>query len=213
MPTSVYCSIERMIYYLRYLKPASVLDVGVGNGKMGFLVRDYLEIMTGQTYRREAWRVRLDGIEAFENYIQDHQKALYDRIIIGDAFELIDALEAYDLIILGDVLEHFEKEKAWAFLDKCASRTKHIVLNIPLGEGWSQDDAYGNVFETHRSLWRSEEIEPFACARESYALAPGEYGSFLIDAKDYAAYRRIGETVKIQLVFETTSSVKRVVRP
>jgi len=202
-----------MIYYLRYLKPASVLDVGVGNGKMGFLVRDYLEIMTGQTYRREAWRVRLDGIEAFENYIQEHQKALYDRIVIGDAFELIDALEPYDLVILGDVLEHFEKEKAWAFLDKCASRAKHIVLNIPLGEGWAQDDAYGNVFETHRSLWRCEEIEPFACARESYALAPGEYGSFLIDAKDYAAYRRTGEAVKIQLVFETTSSVRRVVRP
>jgi 2-polyprenyl-3-methyl-5-hydroxy-6-metoxy-1,4-benzoquinol methylase len=94
------------------VKPSSILDIGLGNGKMGFIARDFLDVMLGEKHRREDWKIKIDGIEIFSDYIQEHQRAIYNEIYLGDALEVIDALGSYDLIILGDVLEHFQKEKA-----------------------------------------------------------------------------------------------------
>jgi hypothetical protein len=209
MPTSPYSQIATIVFYLTKLRPSSILDIGVGNGKMGFIARDLLDVMLGERYRKEDWKVRIDGIEIFSQYIQDHQKALYNTIHIGDAFTVIDTLQQYDLIILSDVLEHFEKEKAWLLLDKCATHANHIILNIPLGERWTQPEIYGNTHEKHLSFWSRDAFEPFICAKEYYSFDPGEYGSFLIDSKDYLAYRQKGETVKMQVVLGTNRTMNR----
>ena len=209
MPTSPYEHISTIIFFLSRLKPSSILDIGIGNGKMGFIARDLLDVMLGERYKKEEWKIRIDGIEIFADYIQDHQRALYDTIHIGDASAVIDTLQQYDLIILSDVLEHFEKEKAWLLLDKCANHAKHIILNIPLGERWTQPGIYGNPHEKHLSFWSREAFEPFVCVKEYFSFDPGEYGSFLIDSKDYLAYRQKGETVKMQVVLETKRFMSR----
>ena len=90
----------------------------MGNGKLGFIVRDLLDVMHGERYRREEWQVRIDGIEAFPDYVQAHKRAIYDDIHIGDAFDVIDTLGTYDVILLGDVLEHFERSRARAISRK-----------------------------------------------------------------------------------------------
>ena len=95
--------------------PSSLLDIGLGNGKIGFLARDLLDTILGQRYKKEEWEIRIDGVEVFPDYIQEFQKAIYDNIIIGDAFDVIDPLGSYDLIFLGDVLEHFEKKEPSSF--------------------------------------------------------------------------------------------------
>jgi tetratricopeptide (TPR) repeat protein len=181
-----------MICFLEMIKPSSILDVGVGNGKIGFIARDLLDVMLGERYRKQDWQTRIDGIELFAPYIQDHQKAIYDTIYIGDAHEIIDTLGNYDLIIAGDVLEHFEKEKAWQFLDKCAVRcNKYIILNLPLGEGWHQPDIYGNPHERHLSVWTYDELVPFVTEKELFFFqGVGEYGCFLIKKEDYLLYRQ-----------------------
>lgn len=43
MPTSHPNQINEIIQIAELLRPASVLDVGVGYGKYGFLLREYLE--------------------------------------------------------------------------------------------------------------------------------------------------------------------------
>ena len=108
MPTSPYGHIETLVNYLNVSRPSSILDIGVGNGKIGFLARDFLDVMIGERYHKEDWQIRIEGIEAFPQYIQEHQKAVYDKIHIGNAFEVIDALGSYDMIILGDVLSRPE---------------------------------------------------------------------------------------------------------
>jgi hypothetical protein len=46
----------------------------------------------------------LDGIEVYGDYIQDHQRSIYNDIFVGDAFDVIDGLDQYDMILMGDVL-------------------------------------------------------------------------------------------------------------
>jgi len=204
MPTSPYSQIDTVVYLLTKLTPSSILDIGVGNGKMGFIARDLLDVMLGKRYRKEEWKIRIDGIEIFAPYIQDHQKAIYDTIHIGDALEIVGSLPAYDLIVISDVLEHFDKENARLLLDRCAVRAKHIMINIPLSEKWTQEDIYGNPHERHLSFWSREEFLPFVCAKAFFLFDIGEYGTFLIDTKDYIAYRQTGETVKMQIELKKT---------
>ncbi|MBI4847513.1 MAG: class I SAM-dependent methyltransferase [Nitrospirae bacterium] len=191
MPTSTYSHIPTMIRFFQMIKPASILDIGVGNGKMGFLARDLLDVMIGGNYKKENWGVRIDGIEVFPEYIQAHQRAIYDDIYIGDSFEVMDRVGEYDLIILGDVLEHFTKEKAWQFLDKCVKHCRqYMIINIPLGEKWTQPPMFGNSHEEHLSFWTYEEFGPFTCEKEFYHFSNiGDYGCLLVKKENYMHYR------------------------
>lgn len=191
MPTSTYSHIPTVVRFLQKLRPSSILDIGVGNGKMGFIARDFLDVMLGERYRKEDWKVRIDGIEVFHGYIQEYQRAIYDNIYIGDAFEVIDTVDTYDLIILGDVLEHFEKEKGWQFLDKCIVHCDNsMILNIPLGEKWTQPAVYGNPYEEHLSFWSYEEFKFFVTYKELFLFEGiGHYGCLLVKKQDYAHHR------------------------
>lgn len=191
MPTSTFEHLRTFVQFLVTLLPSSILDIGVGNGKMGFIARDLLDVMIGGRYRRQDWKVRLDGIEVFQDYVQDHQRAIYDRIHIGDAIRVIDDLGQYDLIVLGDVLEHFEKSKAWEFLDKCAAHArKSLIINMPLSERWVQGPIYGNPWEEHRSFWTYEDLEPFVADKAFFDFPQcGRYGCMLVLTEEYQKYR------------------------
>ncbi|MFZ1987127.1 MAG: class I SAM-dependent methyltransferase [Desulfatitalea sp.] len=190
MPTSPYAHLYCYMLYLEDTRPKSILDVGLGNGKLGFIARDFLDVMLGERYKKNEWQLRLDGIEAFAEYIQEHQKAIYDQIHIGDAYDIIDTLGTYDVVVMGDVLEHFEKEKGWRLLDKCfAHSDKAVILFVPLGKGWVQPAIYGNPYETHRSCWEPDEFLPMSSQHELFPYKPGPYGAFLIPKSNYVEHR------------------------
>jgi hypothetical protein len=171
--------------------PKSMLDIGLGNGKMGFVARDVLDVTLGEHYKRSEWKFRLDGIEVFGDYVQAHQKAIYDSIYIGDAFSVIDSLDTYDLVVLGDVLEHFPKEKGWQMLDKCfAHVNKAVALFIPLGDAWNQSAIYGNEYERHLSCWYQNEFQPMCKLFQIMTFENiGNYGAFLIYKEAYLSTR------------------------
>lgn len=187
MPTSPYMHIAAYIEFLTDLKPGSMLDIGLGNGKLGFIARDLLDVMYGERYKRQDWKLRLDGIEVFGDYVQDHQNAIYDTIYIGDAYNVIDGLGTYEVIVMGDVLEHFPKDKGLAMLDKCITHlSKALILFVPLGDGWEQPAIYGNDHERHRSAWRQDEFESMSRLFRVFEYpAFGYYGAFLISKQDY----------------------------
>ncbi len=190
MPTSPYVHIQTFVDYLLETRPKSLLDVGLGNGKLGFVARDLLDVMLGERYRRDAWQTRIDGVEVFPDYIQGHQRLIYDHIYIGDAWRVLPGLEPYDMIVLGDVLEHFTKERAWEFLETCMALTQHhLILNLPLGDVWEQPEIYKNPYEKHRSVWNWNELSPFVWKYKFFDIYPGTYSCLLIRKEDYAAYK------------------------
>ena len=212
MPTSPYAHLSCLIQYLDAIRPNSILDMGLGNGKLGFIARDLLDVMLGQRYKKSEWQIRLDGIEVYGDYIQDHQRAIYDQIYIGDAYDVIDALETYDVLIMGDILEHFTKEKGWLLLDKCFSHTTQaVILFLPLGKGWVQPAIYGNPHETHRSYWEPDEVQPMSSRHELFSYRSGPYGAFLIPKANYVEHRI--QMLKGSAFFSNRSDVPNNIRP
>ena len=158
MPTGTPTQLPYVVSIIQQLQPRSILDIGIGFGKWGHIFREYTDIVNSfedvARYRKEGWRVRIDGVEGFEPYVTQMHRFLYDNLYVADVRDLIDKAERYDVIYLGDVIEHIEKDKAVEIIDKCVSlANKAVILSTPLGFT-EQADACGNELERHRSGWR-----------------------------------------------------------
>ena len=152
MGTSNWQNISYCCELIHDLAPRRTLDIGIGTlGRWAMLVREFTDVWQGHI-RPAEWQGRMDGIEAFPAQVTELHRLLYDRIFIGDAFEVIDTLGDYDLVILGDVLEHFAADRALPMLGKCLQRAPQVLVVTPLGalEEWPQGAEYGNPCEIHR---------------------------------------------------------------
>lgn len=160
MGISNWQNINISIDIIRQINPSSILDIGCGFGVFGFLARAYTDVWAARDFK-EMWRVKIDAIEIFEKYIQEHQRYIYDKIYIGDAYTKIDELEKYELIICGDVVEHMKKEMAENFIEKCLEHSNFTLIHIPIGDEkmWFQDERLGNEYEKHLSFWKKEDFE------------------------------------------------------
>jgi hypothetical protein len=160
MPTSHFYQINEIMEWVFLVRPKTMLDVGVGFGKYGFLAREYLELWDGHEHYGKNLR-RIDGIEAFPQYITPLQKLIYDHIYVGDALNLLPTLEIrYDLITTVDVLEHFDYERGVKFLHACSERARNVILSTPQDIG-EQGSAFGNPYETHRFQWKWKHLRGF----------------------------------------------------
>jgi hypothetical protein len=165
MPSSRPNTIPAVIHLVRQLKPNSILDVGVGFGKWGHLFREYTDILAAEhdppRYRRENWKVRIDGIEGHAPYLTPMHEYFYDKIHIGDACELLANLPPYDLIFLGDIIEHFDKAKGRKLLREAYEHAlKALIVTTPKYET-AQEGLCGNELERHRSLWSAKDFAEF----------------------------------------------------
>jgi len=117
-----------------------VLDIGVGAGKIGEIVK---------AVRPQA---QLRGIEAEAGYRSRFEEAWkrYDKVWIGDAQEVsLDiASSRWNLVIFGDVLEHMPKATAIGLLDFWLPRCEYEVAVWP--QGYLQDAYEGVRSEIHR---------------------------------------------------------------
>lgn len=164
MPTSTPYAVPIVASVLRQLKPASVLDVGVGFGKYGFVVREYLDVWDISDYReygKDRWRTRLEGIEATSEYITPLQEYLYDTIHRGEAQSVIDGLGQYDVIVMGDVLEHFEKDEGRRLVRKLYDHADRCVLLMFPPDCDRNEDVLGNPYESHRSGWNRRDFSSY----------------------------------------------------
>lgn len=169
MPTSEVYSIPIVVETIKKLKPRSILDIGCGFGKYGFLLREQLDICMDQKnntedyiIHRKNWKTRIDAVEVFENYICELQRYIYDNIYIGNASDLIEKLTKYDVIIMADVIEHFDKRQGKELLNKIyRNANKLIIITTPLGE-FEQAALCGNDFEKHLSIWRINDFKEYS---------------------------------------------------
>ena len=170
MPSSHHAHIVDALDFVRRINPMSVLDIGIGYGRWGFLFREFLDVIQGRLDACD-WKTRIDGIEIWEPYIGDYHRYIYDSIYIDNIVFFVDKMENYDLIFMGDVLEHISKGAATAVLDKLFNKCKYLLLNIPIGKAWLKQGAlFGNPYETHVSAWEPQDFVKYSmqCPPKSY---------------------------------------------
>jgi len=163
MPSSPTNSDPWVHRILATAKPKSALDIGIGCGRFGFLFREKCEPRdTPSFFYPQNWRCRLDGIEAFKAYIGDVQQMLYDKIYIGDAYEIIDNLQdKYDIVHLGDVLEHFPKERGLNFVQKCYQKSLKGVIIVTPFKPEEQGAKWDNEYEIHRGAFSQRDFNKY----------------------------------------------------
>ncbi len=134
------------------LGPQSTLDLGVGFGKYGCLVREIQEAVNGRC-RPSQFLARLDGVEAFTNYANPMWE-LYNQVMtlnMGDERNW-HRFVGYDLVLAIDSLEHLDKPKAKDLLRHLLAKNKGVIVSVPVGV-CPQEAVFGNEFEVHRASW------------------------------------------------------------
>lgn len=162
MPSSTWAHTSTVQDIIWKYQPESVLDIGVGAGRWGFLLREQLETFRGR-FNKEEWKTRIVGVEIWPKYIKDYHKYLYDSIFIGDVRDYVKRCkESFDLIIAGDVIEHLEKEEGVKLIQILRILcNKCLTICLPLGSGYKQGEVKGNKAEAHLSIWEEKDLEPF----------------------------------------------------
>lgn len=160
MPTSFLDNIPLLIRIVQELKPASVLDIGVGMGKYGLLIREYLG---GDTGRAD---VVVDGIEGFPGYVGEIQRAIYDELFITDVRAFDFRMAHYDLYLMVDVLEHVAKEEGHRLLRDMGGT---VLVSSPK-EDYRAHYAH-NPLEDHQSHWTFEDFAGYGVRDFSNELA------------------------------------------
>lgn len=141
------------------LNPKSVLDIGSGFGKFGVLCREYLELWDGR--QKYEFKRRIDCVEVFQQYISPLHQYIYNKIYNNDILDIAQELDIkYDLVLLIDVLEHFEKDDGSRLLRTLLKNNECILVSTPKNPS-PQKDAFGNIYETHKSAWSPSELSSF----------------------------------------------------
>lgn len=135
----------------------SVLDVGCGFGKYGYLLREHLDIRKGNILPHQ-WSVKIDAVDKAENLSEIVQHSVYNEVYNRNIKDLLPELGRYDLILLADVIEYLEKDLARKLLSVLFESHCNKAMSIsfapnkaykkypeqvmPISQ-WKQDDFIG----------------------------------------------------------------------
>ncbi len=170
MPSSPHSSIYGIFKSINEINPQSILDIGVGFGKWGVLIREYFDLRPDPNDDYAAWSILMNGIEIHEKYLTPIHKYVYNKIFIGNAIDILKKNKThYELILAVDIIEHFTKEAGKEFMKLCLKRADNVIINTP-NIYFSQDEVFGNKYEAHLSGWDSDD---FICEEIRYLWLTG----------------------------------------
>jgi SAM-dependent methyltransferase len=181
MPIGSFTFVPEIAAHMEQRAPQSVLDLGMGTGFYGAVVRQW-----GDGGVRP-WRTRLIGVEIHSAY-RNPLWELYDVVVQASLESYLETqCGAYDLVLLLDVIEHFEPDVGTRVLERAMSvlvpgGTLYVgtpAIFVPQGA------AHGNPHETHRALWTADDFTQrgFGLLRDGRRCP---YGSQML----LAAYQR-----------------------
>lgn len=180
MPTSDREGKEWAREIIGSLAPATVVDVGPGEGTYVHLARDVTP------------DCRWIGVEAWAPYIAEFDLFdAYDWVIVAD----VRHVDPYtierqpDLVILADVLEHMTQLEARGVLARMRDWAHHVLVSVPLAHH-DQGAEGGNWFEIHREHWSSSQMRKELGAGLVEAHEGKVLGYYLWSAEKAARGRR-----------------------
>ncbi len=164
MPISDYRHIPQVLDEVYALQPETALELGIGFGKWGVLLREVLDAMYGRC-RKDQWQRKIMGYEAWDQYENPCWNA-YNQVAIGDftksRYSLVpewEGLKYWDLVMMMDSLEHLTPEVGRPFLSELVKNNKHVIISVPNGFMPQDGSPYGNEYENHR--WTFNGLEEF----------------------------------------------------
>ena len=132
-------------------------------GLWGFLIRHYFDSDNfGRHFsNKDTWRIKITGMEVYENYHTPVHDYCYDDILWGDATTTIDYIPhqdcspKFDTVIFSCTIEHMEKEVAYQFIQRLKKYMHHGgSLIIATYNGFAPKGEYdGNNGDAHKSGW------------------------------------------------------------
>jgi hypothetical protein len=138
-----------MLDHLDRLRPSSILEIGPGYGKWGFLAREMLDWSAGRL-DRASWTVRIDAIEAHP-YETPLYEWVYDEVRFANALDVAGDIRDYDLVIMSDVIEHIEKDQGLRLLHQLVAANRNVLVSTPLD--FFEQEVEENPHEDHVSHW------------------------------------------------------------
>jgi len=146
MPSSYPENIPSIIQMIAKYKPESIMDIGIGRGKYGFLVKEYFHKDVEGDWKPVK---KVDGLEIFPEYITDLQRNIYDHIYIDNALNF--DFPKYDMYLIIDVLEHWNIDEGYKIIDQLVEKG-NVLISTPTNIG-EQGAAHGNEWERHVTQW------------------------------------------------------------
>lgn len=159
MPISNWSQIPAIMNEVYRLQPKTVLDLGIGFGKYGALLREVLDGMHGRC-RKNQWEAQICGMEAHAGYANPAW-GCYTSVTLWDFTKDYDLITGLDLVLMIDSLEHMEPDAGTLFLDKLVANNKHVIVSVPI-EYMPQGAVYGNELEAHRTHHKGDEFDRFS---------------------------------------------------
>jgi SAM-dependent methyltransferase len=196
MPTSPISTVAPVIQTALSLGPERILDLGIGTGKYGFLLREQI------AYANKL-PLRLVGVEGWPEYVGDHQRLVYDEIHIADIRDFLrdPGEERFDLALLLDVIEHFTPEDAQEVVSRALDIADVLIVSTPPVYYAQELDV---ELEHHLSWWPLPKLEELA-----------ERVGAQIDTAEivHTAFAALSRTTTPELVYDSpTRALARTVR-
>lgn len=185
MALDVYQDFPFLIDQLKSLQPASILEIGVGNGINGLIARELLDLRLGERAHPHNWATRIDGIVYQTDCNHPHLSHIYSQLMTGHAVDMLESLPEYDLIIIKDTFEHQTREGAARLLDECIAHSRRqVIVSVRLGKTWQTLNP-DNPWFRQSSTWYPEDFSHFSPAYEIIDGPLGPYGIFPIIKETY----------------------------
>jgi SAM-dependent methyltransferase len=156
MPIGSHSIISHVARALEDVRPRRVLDLGIGFGFYGAVVRQWLDLGV------RPWKTYLAGVEAWGGY-SNPLWDVYDLVTVKSIQDYLQSChEEFDFVIMNDVLEHLVPEEGRQILgqiDSVLSPGGRLIVGTP-ARFFEQGAVNGNEFERHRSFWTAEQLRP-----------------------------------------------------
>jgi hypothetical protein len=156
MASSFPDQIPVIINLFQILQPRTVLDVGKGFGKYGFLIHEYVGVSSStapdpaQTLVQQS-DVAVDAVEVQERYLWPHIDQLYRRTFVGKNEDLYSTLPHYHDVLMADVIEHIDKKIGCTILRHFLEANSTVIVSTP--KEYFDQKLYASQYEQHVSHW------------------------------------------------------------
>ena len=157
MATSPFRDTAFILEFINNLDPRSILDVGSGFGRWGFLCRCHFGSGISLLVKPDQ-PLRIDAVEAFAPNVSPAYPVVYDRTYTGDARAILPGLGTYDVVICSHMIEHLKKDEGWRLIEEMKKHSRMaLILGLPFDDA-IRDAIDGNEFERHQSVWRASDF-------------------------------------------------------